>query len=111
MCSSVDLPAPDGPMMDTKSPSLISRLMRRNTNVLVGPCSKYFSTFWSVIIRLPVDSSALDFPHAKRRARHAGHVGHVGEPGEPVQAERRQAHDDGPGRRAELQAGTGDVNG
>src|SRR5579864_6178704 len=44
-CSSVDLPAPDGPMMETNSPSLISALMRRRTKVLVGPCSKYFSTF------------------------------------------------------------------
>src|SRR5580693_6230662 len=49
-CSSVDLPAPEGPMMETNSPSLISALMRRNTNVLVGPCSKYFSTFRSVRI-------------------------------------------------------------
>src|ERR1700722_1227393 len=44
-CSSVDLPAPDGPMMEMNSPSFTSALMRRNTNVLVGPCSKYFSTF------------------------------------------------------------------
>src|ERR1700678_3920307 len=44
-CSSVDLPAPDGPMMDTNSPSFTSALMRRSTKVFVGPCSKYFSTF------------------------------------------------------------------
>src|SRR5580658_9386444 len=49
-CSSVDLPAPEGPMIETNSPSLISTLMRRSTNVLVGPCSKYFSTFRSVRI-------------------------------------------------------------
>src|ERR1700733_8039786 len=49
-CSSVDLPAPEGPMMETNSPSLISALMRRRTKVLVGPCSKYFSTFRSVRI-------------------------------------------------------------
>src|SRR5580698_10695163 len=49
-CSSVDLPAPDGPMMETNSPSLISALMRRKTNVLVGPCSKYFSTFRRTIM-------------------------------------------------------------
>src|SRR5271169_3669174 len=49
-CRMVDLPAPEGPMMETNSPSLISRLMRRNTNVLVGPCSKYFSTFRRTII-------------------------------------------------------------
>ncbi len=49
-CSSVDLPAPEGPMMETNSPSLISALMRRSTKVLVGPCSKYFSTFRSVRI-------------------------------------------------------------
>src|SRR5580765_3132637 len=29
MCSSVDLPAPDGPMIDTNSPSLMSILMHR----------------------------------------------------------------------------------
>src|ERR1700678_2206198 len=44
-CSSVDLPAPDGPMMETNSPSFTSALMRRSTKVFVGPCSKYFSTF------------------------------------------------------------------
>ena len=31
MLSSVDFPAPDGPMMVTNSPSLISTLMRRST--------------------------------------------------------------------------------
>src|SRR5580698_2954386 len=49
-CSNVDLPAPEGPMMETNSPSLISTLMRRRTKVLVGPCSKYFSTLRSWII-------------------------------------------------------------
>src|ERR1700730_13311114 len=49
-CSSVDLPAPEGPMMETNSPSLISALMRRRTKVLVGPCSKYFSTFRRTIM-------------------------------------------------------------
>src|SRR5437660_7964803 len=49
-CSSVDLPAPEGPMMETNSPSLISMLMRRRTKVLVGPCSKYFSAFRRTII-------------------------------------------------------------
>src|ERR1051325_8812137 len=34
MASNVDLPAPDGPMMVTKSPCLISRLIRRKTFVL-----------------------------------------------------------------------------
>src|SRR5271168_3773856 len=49
-CSSVDLPAPEGPMMETNSPSLISTLMRGRTKVLVGPCSKNFSTLRSWII-------------------------------------------------------------
>src|SRR5580704_10503562 len=49
-CRRVDLPAPEGPMMETNSPSLTSALMRRNTKVLVGPCSKYFSTFRRTII-------------------------------------------------------------
>src|SRR5580704_723216 len=49
-CSSVDLPAPEGPMMDMNSPSFTSALTRRNTKVLVGPCSKYFSTLRRTII-------------------------------------------------------------
>ena len=35
----VDLPAPDGPMTVMKSPSRISRLMRRSTHVLPAPDS------------------------------------------------------------------------
>ena len=31
MCRSVDLPAPDGPMIETNSPSLMSALIRRST--------------------------------------------------------------------------------
>src|SRR2546429_736477 len=58
-CSSVDLPAPDGPMMETNSPSLISALMRRRTKVLVGPCSKYFSTFRRTIIGELIDTLIL----------------------------------------------------
>ena len=49
-CSSVDLPAPEGPMMEMNSPSFTSALMRRSTKVLVGPCSKYFSTLRRTII-------------------------------------------------------------
>src|SRR5262245_19905377 len=48
--SSVDLPAPEGPITETNSPSLIATLMRRSTNVLVGQFSKYFSTLRSTII-------------------------------------------------------------
>src|SRR5213594_1410501 len=43
MCSSVDLPAPEGPMIDTKSPSSMSRLIRRRTKVLPGPWTYDFS--------------------------------------------------------------------
>ena len=39
MCSSVDLPAPDGPMIETNSPSLMSTLMRRSTYVRLVPCA------------------------------------------------------------------------
>jgi hypothetical protein len=39
MWSSVDLPAPDGPMIDTNSPSLMSSVTRRNTHVRVVPCA------------------------------------------------------------------------
>src|SRR5262245_18368324 len=42
--SSVDLPAPDGPMIETNSPSLMSALMRRRTNVRPTPCGYDFST-------------------------------------------------------------------
>src|SRR5260370_32209048 len=58
-CKSVDLPAPEGPMMETNSPSLISALMRRKTKVLVGPCSKYFSTFRRTIIGELIDTLIL----------------------------------------------------
>src|SRR5579862_1559427 len=54
-CNSVDLPAPEGPMIETNSPSLISTLMRRKTKVLVGPCSKYFSTLRNWIIKSEVE--------------------------------------------------------
>src|SRR5258708_33364242 len=58
-CKSVDLPAPEGPMMETNSPSLISALMRRRTKVLVGPCSKYFSTFRRTIKGELIDTLIL----------------------------------------------------
>src|SRR5579871_1588304 len=45
MWSSVDLPAPDGPMMDTNSPSLMSIATRRNTHVRLAPSAYDFSTF------------------------------------------------------------------
>ena len=38
MWSSDDLPAPDGPMIDTNSPALMSSETRRSTKVVVGPC-------------------------------------------------------------------------
>src|SRR5688572_24579144 len=41
--SSVDLPAPDGPMMDTNSPGLISTVIRRSTYVWPGPAGNAFS--------------------------------------------------------------------
>src|SRR5580658_7357863 len=37
-------------MMETNSPSLTAKLTRRKTKVLVGPASKYFSTFTSRIM-------------------------------------------------------------
>ncbi len=39
MLSSVDFPAPDGPMMVMNSPSLTCRLMRRRTKNLLLPAS------------------------------------------------------------------------
>src|ERR1051325_12085693 len=50
MCNKVVFPAPDGPMIDTNSPGLMSRLIRRKTYVLVGPCEKAFSTPRKLII-------------------------------------------------------------
>src|SRR5271156_3311894 len=77
-CSSVDLPAPEGPMMETNSPSLISTLMRRSTKVLVGPCSKYFSTFRSVrigelIVYVPIVGQVLS-PHLHAGLRFATRI-------------------------------------
>src|ERR1700758_4202275 len=70
-CSRVDLPAPDGPMMEMNSPSLTSALTRRSTNVLVGPCSKYFSTFRKTImgelIRYLYYAEPLPDPHGSVR--------------------------------------------
>src|SRR5687767_6788507 len=43
MCSSVDLPAPEGPMIETNSPALISSVIRRSTNVWPAPTGKDFS--------------------------------------------------------------------
>src|SRR5208283_4419087 len=72
-CSSVLFPAPEGPMMDMKSPSFTSRLMRRRTNVLVGPCSKYFSTLRSWIIGVRFLSYAfLGTPIERRVGTHRG---------------------------------------
>src|SRR5260221_2462464 len=49
MCSSVDLPAPDGPMMDTNSPSLMSSAIRRSTQVRLAPSAYDFSRLRSEI--------------------------------------------------------------
>ncbi len=38
MCSSVDFPAPEGPMIDRNSPSAIVRSIRRSTKTWLGPC-------------------------------------------------------------------------
>src|ERR1700681_1595887 len=49
MCSSVDLPAPDGPMTETNSPSLMSISIRRRTKVRPTPCAYDFSMLRSEI--------------------------------------------------------------
>src|SRR5688500_2851848 len=41
--SNVDLPAPEGPMMETNSPGLMSKVMRRRTYILPAGVSKTFS--------------------------------------------------------------------
>src|SRR4030095_15231318 len=57
MCSSVDLPAPDGPMMETNSPGLMSIAMRLSTKLWPAPTGKDFSTARSDISGwLPVGS-------------------------------------------------------
>src|SRR5712691_9108494 len=43
MLSSVDFPAPEGPMMVTNSPRLISSVIRRRRKNLLGPASTAFS--------------------------------------------------------------------
>src|SRR5688572_27251651 len=43
MWSSVDLPAPEGPMIDTNSPGLMSTVIRRSTYVWPGPTGYDFS--------------------------------------------------------------------
>ena len=49
MCSSVDLPAPDGPMIDTNSPSRMSSEMRRSRKSWPAPWGIDFSTSLSEI--------------------------------------------------------------
>src|SRR5437867_1875874 len=49
MCRTVDLPAPDGPMTETNSPSLMSTFTRRRTYVRPTPCGYDFSMFLSDI--------------------------------------------------------------
>src|SRR5687767_14492280 len=44
MWRSVDLPAPEGPMIDTNSPGLMSAAMRRSTNDCPAPTGYDFST-------------------------------------------------------------------
>src|SRR5688572_32153158 len=44
MCRSVDLPAPDGPMIDTNSPGLMSSVIRRSTYDWPLPTGYDFST-------------------------------------------------------------------
>src|SRR4029079_13428295 len=44
MCSNVDLPAPDGPMIEMNSPGLMSRVMRRRPQVWPAPTGNDFST-------------------------------------------------------------------
>ena len=44
MWSSVDLPAPDGPMIETNSPGLMSSVIRRSTKVCPAPTGNDFST-------------------------------------------------------------------
>src|SRR5688572_2378886 len=43
MCSSVDLPAPEGPMIEMNSPGLMSSAIRRSTKVCPAPTGKDFS--------------------------------------------------------------------
>src|SRR5689334_16563964 len=90
-CSNVDLPAPDGPMMETNSPSLISTLTRRRTKVFVGPCSKYFSTLRRTISgELIVYLSIVTHIATRRRGLLARHgVPEHNSPPAPQQRGRR----------------------
>src|SRR5215218_7524599 len=58
MCSSVDLPAPDGPMIDTNSPGAKSSEMRRRTYVVCTPCLYVFSILRRLMIARPLSASA-----------------------------------------------------
>src|SRR5438105_1505997 len=53
MASNVDLPAPDGPMMETNSPGLMSNVMRRSTYSLPAGVSKTFSRSLRLISGTP----------------------------------------------------------
>src|SRR5579859_7417435 len=49
MWRSVDLPAPDGPMIDTNSPERIARSIARRIQVVVAPLATVFSMPFVVI--------------------------------------------------------------
>src|SRR2546423_11690073 len=66
--SSVDLPAPDGPMMVTKSPCAISSETRRNTYWRPPPSGKDLSRSWiAIILLVPQRDHRIDARSASRR--------------------------------------------
>ncbi len=66
--SNVDLPAPDGPMMERNSPSLTSMSICRRTNVLLTPCEYDFSKLRSAIMVPHSIDGACDRPTCSREA-------------------------------------------
>src|SRR5215471_19667547 len=66
---SVDLPAPDGPMTVTNSPSSIASSMRRRTKVSPARVRNDFSRFWTSIMgELLFASEGFDRIDARRAA-------------------------------------------
>src|SRR5690349_24104349 len=67
MASSVDLPAPDGPMIVTNSPDLMSSVMRRSSQLGCPPRSMVFSTSLSVMIGSPRVGSGVEGAEAEEK--------------------------------------------
>src|SRR6267143_2674635 len=89
MLSSVDFPAPEGPIIVTNSPGWISRLILRNKKNLFGPASTTFSRFRSCIkgsTSAPCGSNGESHPYLSARSGDSNPVSLVPQGGDWIHA-------------------------